>query len=141
MFTHKRQLPVMRFAVMIMTAFTLSLLLNTRPLMAPATAQTTRATISGRITDEQGSAVPTAKVIARNLDTDIQRETTTDWDGRFRISELPVGAYEVEAERQGFRLVVQRGINLTVGREAIVDFTLNVGNVNEKVTVEGDASQ
>ncbi|HKQ76832.1 MAG TPA: TonB-dependent receptor [Blastocatellia bacterium] len=141
MSTHKRQLPVMRSAVLITIAFTLLLSLNIRPSITSAITQTTRATISGRITDEKDSAVPKARVIARNLDTDIKRETTTDEEGRFRISELPVGKYEVEVERQGFRPVAQRGIDLTVGREAVIDFTLNVGDVKEKVTVEGDVSQ
>ncbi|HEY6402058.1 MAG TPA: TonB-dependent receptor, partial [Blastocatellia bacterium] len=106
-----------------------------------ASAQTTRATLLGRITDEQGNAVSKAKVVARNIGTRISRETNTDQEGRYRISELPPGKYEVEVERQGFRLVVQRGIELTVGREASIDFTLNVGDVQEKVLVEGDASQ
>ncbi len=134
---HKRRRPAWRFAVLITIAFTL-LSLNTPSF---TTAQATRATISGRITDEQGNAVAKAKVVAKNLDTSISREATTDDEGRFRISELPVGKYEVEVERQGFRLVVQKGIDLTVGRDAVIDFTLNVGDVQEKVVVEGDASQ
>jgi len=46
-----------------------------------------------------------------------------------------VGAYEVTAEKAGFKQQVRRGLNLSVGQEAIVDLTLDVGNVIEQVTV------
>jgi len=137
---HKRWQTATRFAVLVALAGAL-LSLITPTLITPANGQSTRATVLGKITDEKGDAVPKAKVVAKNLDTGISREATTDQEGRFRIPELPVGKYEVEVERQGFRLLVQRGIDLTVGREAVLDFTLNVGDVQEKVTVEGDASQ
>jgi len=93
----------------------------------------------GIIRDEQGNVVSKAKVIARNTDTNISRETVTDGEGRYRLPELLPGRYEIAVEREGFRLVVQKGVELTVGREAVVDFRLNVGNVQEKVLVEQDA--
>jgi outer membrane receptor protein involved in Fe transport len=137
MITHKRQRAAWRFAVLISIAL---LSLNTTNLITLTTAQTTRATILGTIKDEQGNVVSKAKVTAKNLDTGIPRDTTTDMEGRYRLSELPLGRYEISVQREGFRLVVQRGIELTVGREAVVDFKLNVGNVQEKVLVEQDAS-
>jgi len=138
---HKRRQPVMLkpFAVLVTIAFAL-LSLNTPPLITPTTAQTTKATILGTINDEQGNAVSKARVVARNNDTGIPRETTTDQEGRYRLSELPPGRYEIEVERQGFRLYIQRGVELTVGREAVLDFKLNVGNIQEKVVIEQDAS-
>src|SRR5256886_1606729 len=48
---------------------------------------------------------------------------------------VPVGPYEVTAEKAGFKQQVRRGLNLSVGQEAIVDLTLDVGNVIEQVTV------
>jgi carboxypeptidase family protein/TonB-dependent receptor-like protein len=105
-----------------------------------ATAQTNKATVLGTITDEKGSVVAKAKIIAKNLDTNLTRETASDDLGRYRIPELPPGRYEVTAERQGFRPRIQRGIELTVGREVVVDLLLNVGNVEEKVVIEGDAA-
>jgi hypothetical protein len=90
-------------------------------------AQTNKATVSGKVTDERGAVVVNAKIIARNLDTNLSRETTTDGGGRYRIPELPAGRYEVTAESQGFRPRIHRGIELTVGREVVVDFLLNVG--------------
>jgi Carboxypeptidase regulatory-like domain/TonB dependent receptor len=101
------------------------------------TAQTTRATVSGTVTDEKGAAVANAKVIARNLDTNISRETTSDGAGRYRIPELPPGQYEVTAESQGFRPRIHRGIELTVGREVVLDLLLNVGKVEDIVIIEG----
>jgi carboxypeptidase family protein/TonB-dependent receptor-like protein len=139
MTTHMRRRPAWQYAVLVTITFTL-LLFSIPTLIAPTTAQTTKATILGRVADEQGNAVSKAKVIAKNLDTGIPRESIADQDGRYRISELPLGKYEVQVQRQGFRLVVQRGIELTVGREAVLDFTLNVGDVQEQIVVEGDAS-
>lgn len=141
MTTHKRQRrrPASQFAVLVTIAFSL-LSINTPTLIASTITQTTKATILGKINDEQGNSVSKAKIVAKNLDTGLSREATTDQEGRFRISELPLGKYEVQVERQGFRLVVQRGIELTVGREAVIDFTLNVGDVKEQVLVDEDAS-
>ena len=137
MITHKRQRAAWRFAVLISIAL---LSLNTPTFITPTTAQTTKATLLGTIKDEQGNVVSKAKVTAKNLDTGIPRDTTTDMEGRYRLPELPLGRYEISVQREGFRLVVQRGIELTVGREAVVDFKLNVGNVQEKVMIDQDAS-
>ncbi len=133
---HERRRSAWRFAALMTIVFTL-LSLNTATFTF---AQTTKATILGRVADEQGNAVAKAKVTTKNIDTGVQRETTTDGEGRYRLPELLPGKYEISVESQGFQLVVQRGIELTVGREAVVDFKLNVGNVQEKVVIEQDAS-
>lgn len=105
--------------------------------VAAVPAQTTKATALGTVTDEKGDVVPDTKITATNLDTGISRETTTDDGGRYRIPELAPGRYEVKAEREGFKLEVRSGIDLTVGREAVVDFTLKVGSIQEAVVVQG----
>jgi outer membrane receptor protein involved in Fe transport len=135
---HKRQRHAWRLAVLVTTVFSL-LPLNTHPTVTLAAAQTNRATVSGRITDEQGNVVSKAKVVATNLDTGIRREGATDEEGRYRLVELLPGRYEISVERQGFRPVAQRGVELTVGRAASADFTLKVGKVEEAVIIEQDA--
>jgi outer membrane receptor protein involved in Fe transport len=137
MITHKRQRAAWRFAVLISIAL---LSLNTPKFITLTAAQTTKATILGAVHDEQGNVVSKAKITAKNLDTGIPRDTTTDMEGRYRLSELPLGRYEISVQREGFRLVVQQGIELSVGREAVIDFKLNVGNVTEKVVINQDAS-
>ena len=52
---------------------------------------------------------------------------------------LPLGTYEIKAELSGFRTEVRRPITLTIGREAVVDFTLKVGAISEQVLVSGEA--
>ena len=104
-------------------------------LMTPVTAQTTRATILGTVVNEKGELIPNAKVTAKNIDTNIIRESTTDAAALYRFPELVPGNYEVRVEVQGFAPEVRGGIDLTVGREAVVDFALKVGLVQEQVTV------
>jgi hypothetical protein len=123
-------------ALLVMAAVTAIVANNFDALV---TAQTNKATVSGTVTDEKGAVVANAKIIARNLDTNISRETTSDGEGRYRIPELLAGQYEVTAESQGFRPRTHRVIELTVGREVVVNFLLNVGNVEDKVIIEGDA--
>jgi len=103
-------------------------------------AQTVKATVLGTVVDEAGASVANAKIIAKNLDTGISREAMSDEAGRYRIPELAVGRYEVTVEAKGFRQQARQGIELTVGREAVVDFKLGIGNVQEKVVIEGDAT-
>jgi hypothetical protein len=60
-------------------------------LTPPSFAQTTTATISGIVKDQNGATVADAKVTATNVGTNASRSTNTDSDGRYLILELPVG--------------------------------------------------
>lgn len=104
-----------------------------------AFAQVTTGTISGIVKDSTGAVVPGAALSAKNTNTGITRTTTTDASGRYRVPELMVGDYEVTAAASGFQTAERTGITMTVGREAVVDFTLQVGAVAEKITVSGEA--
>src|SRR5262249_44967023 len=102
-------------------------------------AQLTNATITGTAKDESGAVMPGVSIGAKNVGTGSNRSAVTDDQGRYTLPELPVGDYEVQAELSGFQTVVRSGIKLTIGREAVVDFTLKVGEISDKLTVTGDA--
>jgi hypothetical protein len=102
-------------------------------------AQVTTGTISGIVQDPSGAAIAGADVAIRNLDTGISRTITSDAGGRYTAPDLPLGNYEVQGQHSGFQTEVRSGINLTVGREAVVNLTLRVGQVSEKVVVTGEA--
>ena len=91
------------------------------------------------MTDERGAVVPGATLTIKNTETGATRSITTDDGGRYRVPALPLGHYEVNVERQGFTTELRSGIELTVGREAVVDFSLKVGNVQETVKISGEA--
>jgi hypothetical protein len=128
-----------RVALLVTLLFTLPSLIIP-DLIRPTAGQTNKAAVLGTVTDEKGDVILEAKVTATNLDTGITRETVTDQEGRYRLPELLPGRYEIAVERQGFRLYIQRGVELTVGRGAVIDFKLNVGDIQEKVVLEQDAS-
>ena len=107
--------------------------------LSPMSAQVTTATILGTVTDSTGAIVPGVRITIRNVETGISRAVTTDEQGRYRATQLAVGHYEVAAEAAGFQTLVRSGIELTVGREATLDLTLQVGAVSESVTVTGEA--
>ena len=72
----------------------------------PAHAQMTTGSISGRITDAQGAAVPGVTIEARNADTGLVRVAVSNDAGTYRLSALPVGTYAVTAQLSGFRRFV-----------------------------------
>ena len=102
-------------------------------------AQTTTGTILGTVKDQSGAVLPGATITATNVETGIARNTTTGARGEYRLSALAVGAYEVHAEMTGFQTSIRSGITLNVGSQAVVEFSLPVGNVTEQVTVTGEA--
>ena len=107
----------------------------------PAFAQETvnSASVSGRVTDPQGAVVPGALVVARQTETNVQAETVTDRDGRFRFPYLRVGPYEVTVHLQGFSAPT-RTLALTVGSAFDLAVSLSVGRLDADVTVTGDAT-
>jgi hypothetical protein len=55
------------------------------------------------------------------------------------VPDLPLGSYEVEGQLAGFQTEVRSGITLTVGREAVVNLALKVGQLTDKVTITEEA--
>ncbi len=95
------------------------------------------ATISGRIEDMNLSAISGVTVTATNLDKNLNWTTTSDDNGRYRFFYLPVGNYQIKAERSGFA-VTGRRLALSVGQALDVILKLEVGNVTETVNVSAD---
>src|SRR5262245_36942301 len=100
-----------------------------------ANGQGTTATISGTVMDSTGAVVPGTKIVLLNEETGISREVAADETGRYTAPSLGLGNYRVTASKDGFQTQVRSGINLTIGRQAIVNFDLPVGSVSETVEV------
>ncbi len=97
------------------------------------------AVVSGTVTDQSGAVVPNATIVATNTETGAVRETVADGVGRYQISLLPIGQYQIDATKKGFQKTVRSGVQLAVNQTAIVDLTLRVGESSQQVAVKGDA--
>ena len=105
-------------------------------MVSSVTAQITTATIIGTVSDPNGAPVPAATVTAKNVDTGLTRTVTSGEDGSFRLDFLPVGNYSVEiTATSGFKKAFRDGIVLRVNDTARVDMALEVGSVDQQVTV------
>src|SRR5580765_4803441 len=96
-------------------------------LVNGAHAQTVTGQITGRIMDPASAAVIDARVLVRNVDTGVTRETLTNETGAYHIPFLPPGTYQITAEKPGFKGISRSGLVLEVDQVATVDFTMEVG--------------
>jgi hypothetical protein len=94
------------------------------------------ASIQGFVSDSSGGAVPSVAIRIKNLETGAQRNLLTDEAGRFDAAALPVGRYQVSAEKDGFRTEVKTGISVVVGQRKTVEIVLQLGDVRQTVQVE-----
>src|SRR6476660_9295112 len=92
-------------------------------------AQGSTAAISGVVHDATGGVIPGATVIARHTESGLTRTVQTNETGDYKMPSLPVGAYEVTVNKPGFRQQARRGITLSVAQEAVVNLTLEVGEL------------
>ena len=107
--------------------------------LAAAQGQAINGTIEGTITDEQGGVLPGVMVTVTNTDTGDTRSVITNDRGVYRAPLLPLGAYRIAAELQGFKKHDQAGISLSAGQVAVVDIKLTVGALTESVSVTAEA--
>ena len=98
-------------------------------------AQLPTATILGTVKDSTGAVVPDTTVTMRNIGTGMTRTGKSSADGSYRFVALPVGAYEVRAEHVGFRAEVRSSVTLVVRQEAVINFTLQVGGIEQTIEV------
>src|SRR5262249_19644387 len=101
---------------------------------APA-AQEFRGGITRRVNDRSGGVLPGVTVTATNVATNVASATTTNNDGLFTIPYLVPGTYTVAAELSGFKKTVREGLEVRIGDRLVVDMDLDVGQIEETVTV------
>ncbi|MGB0043252.1 MAG: porin [Terriglobales bacterium] len=89
----------------------------------PAWAQT-GASLSGVVTDQTGAALRDVAVRIKNVDTGATRTIATDGAGRFQVSGLPSGLFEIRAAKQGFADETRTGISLAGGQDTTVDIKM-----------------
>jgi len=111
------------------------------PLLSPASveAQVTTGAISGVVADAQSAVLPGVALTLRNAETGFTRTAVSDGDGRYRLGGLPPGRYVLRAEVSGFATVEVTDITLTIGLEVEQNFTLQIGSLQESLTVTGAA--
>jgi hypothetical protein len=106
---------------------------------AAARAQTS-ATLTGTVVDGSGGALPDARIAVRQIETGLARQAVTGMDGRFVVAALPVGEYVVRVERSGFRPLVRQGVALAVAETLSLTLVMELGAVEEVLTVSGAGS-
>jgi len=103
-------------------------------------AQGNTGTILGTITDPSGAVMPGVKVTVTNIDTGVALPATTNSVGDYAARFLIPGHYKVEASAPAFKKALRADINLDLGRELRVDFTLEPGAITQEVTVSATAA-
>jgi len=104
-----------------------------------AHGQTTTATLSGVVHDPTSAVLPQVKITLKNNAKGAARSTITDSEGRFSLTNVEPGTYELRAERSGFSTAVKSGVVLAVGGSSQEDLTLSIGAASEVVTVTDQA--
>jgi hypothetical protein len=104
-----------------------------------ASARAQNVSVVGTVADETKSVLPGATVTASDLDTGRQFSAVTDVKGEYRLLNVPAGNYKIQAELSGFATVVLAKVELLVGQNANIPFTLKIAQVSETLTVLGES--
>jgi len=108
-------------------------------LAASALAQSTTGTLTGVVQDSSGAVIGGARVAVVNEASGVRTETESNPSGLYRVSPLNPGNYRVEVEANGFHRLVRSGVTVQVSQTLQVDVQLQVGNVQETISVSGAA--
>ena len=101
----------------------------------PVCGQVSGGTLSGTVKDTSGAVIPNVSLSIQNLETGVTRSVTSDTDGFYVAPNLLPGTYEVTVQAQGFTTKLQKGVELTVGAQQALDFTMQVGAITAQVEV------
>jgi hypothetical protein len=124
----------MRAGLLALVTFGVILLVSGR-----AYPQVAGGTLSGTVTDESGAVIPNSQMLIKNLATGLVRSVATDAAGFYMAPNLLPGSYEVTVSAPGFSTEVRTGIALTVGSQQVLNLSMRVGKVTERVQVAGEA--
>jgi Carboxypeptidase regulatory-like domain/TonB dependent receptor len=99
-----------------------------------------RASIQGVVTDSQGAAVSGATVTLKNLETNQTLTATTDDNGIYNFNALPSSKYSLTVEKAGFKKKVLENVGVIAEQANALNIQIEVGQVTESVTVNGDST-
>ncbi len=109
------------------------------PLVATDTWAQATAQINGTVVDSSGGVLPGVTVTAIQTETGFRREAVSDEAGSYVLLNLPLGPYRLEGMLSGFRAFAQTGIVLQVNSNPVIPITMQLGSVEETVSVEASA--
>jgi hypothetical protein len=115
--------------------------LTTVSLTQKASAQQATAQVTGRVTDTTGAVVVGAQVTLTNSQTGVSRNTTTNKDGEYLFTLVPIGDYTLNVRQKSFQTYEQKGITLDINQNAKIDVPLQPGASTETVEVSANATQ
>lgn len=95
--------------------------------------------IQGTVKDPSGAVIPGATVTATEVDTNRTSTAVTNSSGNYVFPSLPIGHYTIQVQVKGFTTAIQSGIELNVQQVAVIDETIQVGEVSQKVQVTSAA--
>src|SRR5215472_1143576 len=102
-------------------------------------AQSTNASLTGRITDPSKAVIADAKIAAINAGTSFRYESTTNSSGEYYMPNLPPGPYRLEVEKTGFKKLIKPRVILHVQDALAIDFEMAVGDITESITAQAGA--
>jgi hypothetical protein len=103
--------------------------------------QSSRGSITGKVTDASGASVPGAKVTVVNNATNVTSELVTSVTGDYTAADIPAGSYSVRIEKPGFGPAETKGLAVNAGANVRADFTMQIGQSRQVVEVEAAALQ
>jgi hypothetical protein len=105
-----------------------------------ASAQTGNASLSGRVTDPQGSVVPHTSLEAINNATNVKITSESNNDGLYYFPALPPGSYRIVVSKDGFKQIIEGEVSLHTQDSLTLNFALQIGSKSESVTVNANAN-
>lgn len=102
-------------------------------------AQSTNASLAGRITDPANALIVDAKVAAISAGTNLRYEDLTNGSGEYHLANLPPNSYRLEIEKSGFKKLIKPDVILHVQDALRINLQLTLGDVSEIVLVESGA--
>ncbi|MGJ5817279.1 TonB-dependent receptor domain-containing protein [Paludibaculum fermentans] len=96
------------------------------------------AAISGWVKDIHGATIPRADILVWNQETGLSRNGHSDDTGQYGFSSLQPGLYTVHVSARGFRSLTRSSIRLGVSERASLDVMLQIGRLEESITVNAD---
>ncbi len=106
---------------------------------ASSSAQSVLGTLRGTVTDPQGAVVAKVAVMIVDEATGIPRTIETDTQGRYEAANLRPGTYRVEVVTSNFKKYERTGVVVRTGGVALVEVKLELGGLNETVSVSAEA--